>query len=50
MDFSDLGTKNTTYIAHVYYRYPAKFIPQITTQIIEKYTQADDIVIELFSD
>jgi len=46
--FAELGRKDTTYITHGYHRYPAKFIPQIVSRLIEKYTQKGDLVVDPF--
>lgn len=42
--FADKGIKDTTYITHGYHRYPAKFIPQVASRLIGKYTQEGDLV------
>ncbi|RLC34729.1 hypothetical protein DRH14_02330 [Candidatus Shapirobacteria bacterium] len=46
--FAELGRKDTTYITHGYHRYPAKFIPQIVSRLIKKYTQKGDLVVDPF--
>jgi len=46
--FADLGRRDTTYITHGYHRYPAKFIPQIVSRLIEKYTKENDLVVDPF--
>ncbi len=37
--FSGTSRKETAYLTHGYHRYPAKFIPQIVSQLVEKYTR-----------
>src|SRR3990167_294760 len=44
--FSGLGRKDTTYITHGYHRYPAKFIPQIISPLISKYSNIGDLVLD----
>lgn len=44
--FADKTKKDTTYITHGYHRYPAKFIPQIVSRLIEKYTKEGDLVVD----
>ena len=46
--FSDKTIKDTTYITHGYYTYPAKFIPQLASRLIKKYSNENDIVIDPF--
>jgi len=46
--FSDKTRKDTAYITHGYYTYPAKFIPQLSARIIKEYSEKDDIVIDPF--
>lgn len=46
--FSDKTRKDTAYITHGYHRYPAKFIPQIVSQLNEKYTRQGDLVVDPF--
>jgi len=46
--FSDKTRKDTAYITHGYHRYPAKFIPQIVSRLVEKYTKEDDLIIDPF--
>lgn len=43
---SSLGRKDTTYATHGYHRYPAKFIPQIISPLISKYSNIGDLVID----
>lgn len=40
--------KDTSYITHGYYTYPAKFIPQIAERLINKYSQKGDTVVDVF--
>ena len=46
--FSDKTIKDTSYITHGYYTYPAKFIPQLAGRLIEEYSKQGDIVIDPF--
>ncbi len=46
--FSNKTRKDTTYLTHGYHRYPAKFIPQIVSRLIEKYTKPDDLIMDPF--
>src|SRR3990172_10748228 len=46
--FSDKTRKDTAYITHGYHRYPAKFIPQVASRLIEKYTSEGDLVVDPF--
>jgi len=46
--FSDKTRKDTAYITHGYHRYPAKFIPQIVSRLVEKYTKEGDFVVDPF--
>lgn len=46
--FADKTRKETTYITHGYHRYPAKFIPQIVSRLVEKYTKEGDLVVDPF--
>jgi DNA modification methylase len=46
--FADKTRKETSYLTHGYHRYPAKFIPQIVSRLIEKYTKEGDLVVDSF--
>lgn len=46
--FSSKTRKETAYITHGYHRYPAKFIPQIVSRLIEKYTKRGDFIVDPF--
>ena len=46
--FADKTRKDTTYISHGYHRYPAKFIPQIVSRLVEKYSKKGDLVLDPF--
>ncbi|MCG2687000.1 hypothetical protein L6278_02575 [Candidatus Parcubacteria bacterium] len=46
--FADKTRKDTAYITHGYHRYPAKFIPQIVSRLVEKYTKEGDLVVDPF--
>jgi len=46
--FSDKTRKDTAYITHGYHRYPAKFIPQIVSRLLKKYTKEGDLIVDPF--
>lgn len=46
--FTDKTRKDTAYITHGYHRYPAKFIPQIVSRLVEKYTKENDLIVDPF--
>lgn len=46
--FSDKTIKDTSYITHGYYTYPAKFIPQIAEELIKTYSQKGDTIVDVF--
>lgn len=46
--FADKTIKDTAYITHGFYTYPAKFIPQLATKIINEYSNRNEIVIDPF--
>jgi len=46
--FSDKTRKDTAYITHGYHRYPAKFIPQIVSRLLGKYTKEGDLIVDPF--
>lgn len=46
--FVDKTIKDTSYITHGYYTYPAKFIPQLASRLINEYSQKGDIVVDPF--
>lgn len=46
--FADKTIKDTSYITHGYYTYPAKFIPQLATRLIKEHSNENDIVIDPF--
>lgn len=46
--FSDKTRKDTSYITHGYHRYPAKFIPQIASRLVDRYTNEGDLVVDPF--
>jgi DNA modification methylase len=46
--FADKTIKDTAYITHGIYTYPAKFIPQLATKIILEHSEEDDIIIDPF--
>lgn len=46
--FADKTIKDTSYITHGYYTYPAKFIPQLAARLIKEHSNENDIVIDTF--
>ena len=46
--FAEKTRKETSYITHGYYTYPAKFIPQVAAKIIQDYSDVGDIVVDPF--
>ncbi len=46
--FSEATRKETSYITHGYHRYPAKFIPQVVSRLVAKYSTKRDLVIDPF--
>lgn len=46
--FAEKTIKDTTYITHGYYTYPAKFIPQLASRLINELSNEHDIVIDPF--
>lgn len=46
--FSDKTRKDTAYVTHGYHRYPAKFIPQVVSRLVEKYTKEGDFIVDPF--
>jgi len=46
--FADKCRNETRYLTHGYHRYPAKFIPQIVSRLIEKYTSPGDLIVDPF--
>ena len=46
--FSDKTIKDTAYITHGFYTYPAKFIPQLAARIIKENSIEGDLVIDPF--
>jgi DNA modification methylase len=46
--FADKTIKDTSYITHGYYTYPAKFIPQLASRLILENSQEGDIIIDPF--
>lgn len=46
--FSESTIKDTSYITHGYYTYPAKFIPQLASRLIKEHSKEGDIVIDTF--
>ncbi len=46
--FSEKTSKDTSYITHGYYTYPAKFIPQLAAKLIKNFSDIGDIVLDPF--
>jgi len=46
--FCDKTKKDTSYATHGYHRYPAKFIPQLVSRLVKKYTSTGDLVVDPF--
>ena len=46
--FAGQTRKDTAYITHGYHRYPAKFIPQIVSRLVQNYTEQGEIVVDPF--
>jgi len=46
--YSELTPKYTTYLTHSYHRYPAKFIPQLVSRIIEENSKKHELVCDPF--
>lgn len=46
--FSDKTIKDTAYITHNYYTYPAKFIPQLVSRLINIYTKDKEVIVDPF--
>ena len=46
--FASKTRKDTSYITHGYHRYPAKFIPQIVSRLVKKYTSKGDLILDPF--
>ena len=46
--FTDCSVKDTSYITHSYYTYPAKFIPQLASRLIVEHSQKGEIIIDPF--
>ena len=46
--FSDKTIKDTAYITHNYYTYPAKFIPQLVSRLITTYSDEYDTIVDPF--
>jgi len=46
--FSHLKPKQTQYLTHSYHRYPAKFIPQLISALIQEYSRPKEIICDPF--
>lgn len=47
--YFEILTSDVSYFTHSFFKYPAKFIPQIPRWAIENYTSEGDIVLDCFS-
>lgn len=45
----EILTNNVGYFTHSFFKYPAKFIPQIPSWAIDNFTNTDDIVLDCFA-
>ncbi len=46
--FANLTPKQTRYITHGYYTYPAKFIPQLAARLIRELSSEGDTMVDPF--
>jgi len=46
--FKELSRAQTSYLTHDYHKYPAKFIPQLTSRLIKENSRAGDLVCDPF--
>jgi DNA modification methylase len=46
--FADKTVRDTSYITHSYYTYPAKFIPQLAARLINEHSKESELVIDPF--
>lgn len=46
--FVEKSRTETSYLTHGFHRYPAKFIPQIVSRLVERYTNTGDLVVDPF--
>lgn len=46
--FKECSQKDTSYLTHNYYTYPAKFIPQLASRLILAHSEKGDVVIDTF--
>ena len=44
--FDTLNQKETNYFTHDIHKYPAKFIPQLASNLIQNYSKKFDIVLD----
>ncbi|MCY4561679.1 MAG: DNA methyltransferase [Flavobacteriaceae bacterium] len=47
-DVFEINTKNVSYFSHSFFKYPAKFIPQIPNWAIKNFTEEEDYVLDCF--
>lgn len=45
----EISTNNVSYFSHSFFKYPAKFIPQIPKWAIDNFTEPGDIVLDCFA-
>jgi DNA modification methylase len=46
--FGEVDRRQTSYITHNYHKYPAKFIPQLVSRLIQENTEERDLVCDPF--
>lgn len=46
--FDHLTKKETNYASHGYHKYPAKFIPQLVSRLLKRYSNEGDLVLDPF--
>lgn len=49
LDWSFTESKSTQHLTHGYHRYPAKFIPQLVSKLIEAHTVVGDKIVDVFA-
>ena len=47
--FANVKRKEIVYLTHSYHRYPSKFIPQLASALIEKYSKKGELVLDPFT-
>jgi len=46
--FDHLTKKETNYASHGYHKYPAKFIPQLVSRLLKRYSEEGDLILDPF--